>query len=108
MVGAAGIEPATLCLEGRCSIRLSYAPAFSELQMDAISLPSGWSSLPDSAIMTGVTCVLLIPVTVALLACEGQRIISGFQAAVVLPSHRIGRAIGLRTLLSGISRDLEG
>jgi hypothetical protein len=26
MVGAAGIEPATLCLEGRCSIRLSYAP----------------------------------------------------------------------------------
>ena len=26
MVGAAGLEPATLCLEGRCSIRLSYAP----------------------------------------------------------------------------------
>jgi hypothetical protein len=48
MVGAAGIEPATLCLEGRCSIRLSYAPAFRELQMDATSLPSGWSSLPDT------------------------------------------------------------
>lgn len=26
MVGAAGLEPATLCLEGKCSIRLSYAP----------------------------------------------------------------------------------
>jgi hypothetical protein len=26
MVGAAGIEPATLGLEIRCSIRLSYAP----------------------------------------------------------------------------------
>ena len=26
VVGAAGLEPATLCLEGRCSIRLSYAP----------------------------------------------------------------------------------
>jgi len=76
--------------------------------MDATSLPSGWSSLPDSPIRTRVTCVLLVPVTAALLACKGQRIISGFQGAVVLPSHRIGRAIGLRTLLSGISRDLEG
>jgi hypothetical protein len=28
MVGAAGLEPATLCLEGRCSIHLSYAPDF--------------------------------------------------------------------------------
>ena len=26
MVGAAGLEPATLCLEGKCSIHLSYAP----------------------------------------------------------------------------------
>ena len=26
MVGAAGLEPATTCLEGRCSIQLSYAP----------------------------------------------------------------------------------
>ena len=26
LVGAAGLEPATLCLEGRCSIHLSYAP----------------------------------------------------------------------------------
>ena len=26
MVGAAGLEPATLCFEGRCSIQLSYAP----------------------------------------------------------------------------------
>jgi hypothetical protein len=28
LVGAAGLEPATTCLEGRCSIHLSYAPAF--------------------------------------------------------------------------------
>jgi hypothetical protein len=27
LVGAAGLEPATTCLEGRCSIHLSYAPA---------------------------------------------------------------------------------
>src|SRR5689334_17394080 len=26
LVGAAGLEPATPCLEGRCSIHLSYAP----------------------------------------------------------------------------------
>src|SRR5581483_8880677 len=30
MVGAAGLEPATLGLEIRCSIRLSYAPASNE------------------------------------------------------------------------------
>src|SRR5579872_2493703 len=29
MVGAAGLEPATTCLEGRCSIHLSYAPALA-------------------------------------------------------------------------------
>jgi hypothetical protein len=29
LVGAAGIEPATTGLENRCSIRLSYAPAFT-------------------------------------------------------------------------------
>jgi hypothetical protein len=28
VVGAAGLEPATTCLEGRCSIHLSYAPAY--------------------------------------------------------------------------------
>lgn len=27
MAGAPGLEPGTLCLEGRCSIQLSYAPA---------------------------------------------------------------------------------
>ena len=31
MVGAAGLEPATLCLEGRCSIHLSYAPVLVSL-----------------------------------------------------------------------------
>ena len=33
MVGAAGLEPATLCLEGRCSIQLSYAPTGVELAL---------------------------------------------------------------------------
>jgi hypothetical protein len=32
LVGAAGLEPATLCLEGRCSIHLSYAPASTVYQ----------------------------------------------------------------------------
>ena len=27
LAGAPGLEPGTLCLEGRCSIQLSYAPA---------------------------------------------------------------------------------
>ena len=27
VAGAPGLEPGTLCLEGRCSIQLSYAPA---------------------------------------------------------------------------------
>src|SRR5581483_5026062 len=29
VVGPAGLEPATLCLEGRCSIHLSYGPVHS-------------------------------------------------------------------------------
>jgi hypothetical protein len=33
MVGAAGIEPATLGLEIRCSILLSYAPKIRQLQL---------------------------------------------------------------------------
>jgi len=36
MVGAAGLEPATLCLEGRCSIQLSYAPTSFELALKSI------------------------------------------------------------------------
>jgi hypothetical protein len=35
LVGAAGIEPATLGLEIRCSIRLSYAPL---MQITAVEL----------------------------------------------------------------------
>jgi hypothetical protein len=30
LVGAAGLEPATTCLEGRCSIHLSYAPTLPQ------------------------------------------------------------------------------
>jgi hypothetical protein len=44
MVGAAGIEPATLGLEIRCSIRLSYAPTVMQLptiQWLDLSLQSG-------------------------------------------------------------------
>jgi hypothetical protein len=35
VVGAAGIEPATLGLEIRCSIRLSYAPALINTGQEA-------------------------------------------------------------------------
>jgi hypothetical protein len=34
LVGAAGIEPATLGLEIRCSILLSYAPKIRQLQLE--------------------------------------------------------------------------
>ena len=40
MVGAAGIEPATVGLEIRCSIRLSYAPAFVVMHLHANPLGS--------------------------------------------------------------------
>jgi hypothetical protein len=39
MVGAAGIEPATLGLEIRCSIRLSYAPALCSVQFSKREAP---------------------------------------------------------------------
>ncbi len=38
VVGAAGIEPATLGLEIQCSIRLSYAPILLIQQLDAFTL----------------------------------------------------------------------
>jgi hypothetical protein len=39
LVGAAGVEPATLGLEIRCSIRLSYAPVVRKSLQDNISVP---------------------------------------------------------------------
>ena len=39
MVGAAGIEPATLGLEIRCSIRLSYAPVEVEINRNPLIIP---------------------------------------------------------------------
>ena len=41
LVGTAGLEPATLCLEGRCSIQLSYGyhPAYCAGESDKICSP---------------------------------------------------------------------
>jgi hypothetical protein len=39
MVGAAGLEPATLCLEGRCSIHLSYAPVTDQRNLLVPGVP---------------------------------------------------------------------
>lgn len=36
LVGAAGLEPATTCLEGRCSIHLSYAPNIFDGSIGAV------------------------------------------------------------------------
>ena len=36
LVGAAGLEPATTCLEGRCSIHLSYAPINSMIVTNSV------------------------------------------------------------------------
>jgi hypothetical protein len=37
VVGAAGLEPATLCLEGKCSIHLSYAPTQNDSNPNSCS-----------------------------------------------------------------------
>ena len=45
LVGAAGLEPATLCLEGRCSIHLSYAPIFSNQYLTLVQRDESCSVL---------------------------------------------------------------
>jgi hypothetical protein len=49
LVGAAGLEPATLCLEGKCSIQLSYAPTENKTANPArTATPStAWQSQAD-------------------------------------------------------------
>jgi hypothetical protein len=49
LVGAAGLEPATLCLEGKCSIHLSYAPTENKTAKTArTATPStAWQSQAD-------------------------------------------------------------
>jgi hypothetical protein len=39
LVGPAGLEPATLCLEGRCSIHLSYGPVYKRVYRSAHTGP---------------------------------------------------------------------
>ena len=58
MVGEAGIEPTTPGLEGRCSIRLSYSPAFLHCSFES-SLMAGVSlhgriSRPGGGAITAV------------------------------------------------------
>ena len=57
---AIGFEPMTVCLEGRCSIQLSYATKFNK-KGDEISSPlSGWQDsnlrppAPKAGAMTGL------------------------------------------------------
>jgi hypothetical protein len=49
LVGAAGLEPATLCLEGKCSIHLSYAPTKkkSDQTVQTDTRSPGWQSQAD-------------------------------------------------------------
>jgi hypothetical protein len=49
VVGAAGIEPATVGLEIRCSIRLSYAPILFTMCTLQATLP--WLSWSDNSCM---------------------------------------------------------
>ncbi len=57
LVSATGFEPVTVCLEGRCSIQLSYAPICSKKKL---FFKSGWqdSNLrppgPKPGAMTGL------------------------------------------------------
>jgi hypothetical protein len=55
MVGAAGIEPATVGLEIRCSIRLSYAPArTADFILPAVGV------IPNSRIVLLLLCSAVI------------------------------------------------
>jgi len=54
LVGAAGLEPATLCLEGKCSIRLSYAPTGCYFEFIACSRRN---LTPSNAIDSGVGAI---------------------------------------------------
>ena len=49
IVIAAGFEPATVCLEGRCSIQLSYATKMSGWQDSNLRPPA-----PKAGAMTGL------------------------------------------------------
>jgi hypothetical protein len=71
MVGAAGIEPATLGLEIRCSIRLSYAPECNVVLHDSNRLSCSNAHLPAetgtrrTAIFWNASCRLA--------SCSGER-----------------------------------
>jgi hypothetical protein len=68
LVGAAGLEPATLCLEGRCSIHLSYAPAIQFYWITVPGLnPALMRTMPRTRRSPGTEKVLsTVMVTVAL------------------------------------------
>src|SRR5438093_2391456 len=60
-IGPAGLEPATPCLEGRCSIHLSYGP-------DAVASLQHWRS-PRNPMEIADHYFLLCLIYVPLIAC---------------------------------------
>ena len=56
MVLPAGLEPATLCLEGRCSIRLSYGSVGRMMKKRPVYERQGKIAGQPGAIKAEITC----------------------------------------------------
>ena len=99
VVGAAGLEPATLGLEIQCSIHLSYAPSLRDLEpfypapiptarahplylSTNGSAPSkSWRELRRPLMIVAVTITIVVPVVVAVPVAVG----APFMATGVVP-----------------------
>jgi hypothetical protein len=119
LVGAAGLEPATPCLEGRCSIHLSYAPASeSYLILKHFNVPRVLHSLflspkaYQNRIKTSScrhSCIKVLPKFVCLVVQLLQRLTLHleFHLRILLEHHRIALAKKLSDPFVGYAAGAE-
>ena len=91
MVGPAGIEPATLGLEIRCSIRLSYGPSVTQVY-SLLTVDSGAVSVPVSAKPSGS-----FSIAQPLHGYESKRQMSIFRYRTCQPARSMGHIGGKGT-----------